>query len=155
KIGQGSMSSGGAEGNALPLVLLFATRGMSAEAQLLRGASAEAMGTGAGLDAMTLTARGAGGGGLAAETATQAELFQTAPQFQQYALRAVDNGFYPVMVHSFDEPQWITYLQKGDVWKFGTTQGLKARYPITYLRSIGEHGVYPTTEFIGTEGQAI
>jgi RHS repeat-associated protein len=61
KIGQGSMSSGGAEGNALPLVLFIATGGESAVAQLLRGTSIDAMAMGAG-------------GGMTLETASVAEL---------------------------------------------------------------------------------
>ncbi len=90
----------------------------------------------------------------AAKSATQLE-FQFAPQVEQYALRAAESGFYPVMVRGSENPQFITYLEKGDVWKFGTTVRPSARYSPTELKNIGEHGVEYSTEFLGTKGQAI
>ena len=93
-------------------------------------------------------------GTQAAESATQLE-FQFAPQVEQYALRAADSGFYPVMVRGSENPQFITYLEKGDVWKFGTTANPATRYSGSYLQSIGEHGVEYSPEFLGTEQQAV
>jgi hypothetical protein len=94
----------------------------------------------------------------AAETtaarATQLE-FQFAPQVEQYALRAKEAGFYPVRVRGSEDAQFITLLKKGDVWKFGTTVNPASRYSGTYLQSIGEHGVEYSTEFLGTERQAV
>jgi len=59
------------------------------------------------------------------------------------------------MVRGSDTPQFITYLEKGDIWKFGTTVNAETRYSQTYLQSIGEHGVQYSQEFLGTEQQAI
>jgi len=58
------------------------------------------------------------------------------PQVEQYALRASKDGIYPVMVRGSDVPQFITYLKKGDVWKFGPTVNPATRYSSTYLKSI-------------------
>src|SRR5262249_54169090 len=42
---------------------------------------------------------------------------KAAQSVEQYALRAADSGFYPVKVRRSRDPQFITYLEKGDVWK--------------------------------------
>ena len=74
---------------------------------------------------------------------------------EQYALRAAENGFYPVMTRGFKDPTAITWLEKGDVWKFGTTKNPLTRYSQVYLDNIGEYGVKYTTEFTGTLGEAL
>jgi RHS repeat-associated protein len=74
---------------------------------------------------------------------------------EQYALRAADNGFYPVMIRGAEDPQFLTYLEKGDAWKFGTTKNPATRYSQAYLHSVGEHGVEYSTEFSGTSREAL
>ena len=76
-------------------------------------------------------------------------------QVEQYALRAAESGFYPVRVRGAKEPQFITFLEKGDLWKFGTTKNPAARYSQSYLDSIGEYGVQYSTEFQGTLQEAV
>ncbi len=74
---------------------------------------------------------------------------------EQYALRAAEDGFYPVMKRGFLDPQELTWLAKGDVWKFGTTKNPLTRYSQTYLDNVGEFGVYYSKEFSGTLQQAL
>jgi RHS repeat-associated protein len=76
-------------------------------------------------------------------------------QVEQYALRAADSGFYPMVLRGTKEPQFITFLEKGDVWKFGTTKNPATRYSQSYLDSIGEYGVQYSTEFQGTLQEAV
>lgn len=71
-------------------------------------------------------------------------------QFEQYALRAADDGFYPVMKRGFKQPQELAWLDKGDVWKFGTTKNPFTRYSQKFLDNTGE-GLRYTTEFRGIE----
>ncbi len=73
---------------------------------------------------------------------------------EQYSLRAAESGFYPVMKRGFKGGQELTWLNKGEVWKFGTTKNPFSRYSQSYLDNIGEHGVIYTTEFRGTLQQA-
>jgi hypothetical protein len=73
----------------------------------------------------------------------------------QYSLRANADGYYPVMQWGNSDPVFITYLQEGDVWKFGTSVDPAARYSQTFLNSIGEYGVSMEVEFTGTEQQTI
>ncbi len=72
-----------------------------------------------------------------ATSATQLE-FPFTPQVEQYALTAADSGFYPVMVRGYSQPQFITYLEQGDVWKFGTTANPGTRYSTSYLAHISQ-----------------
>ncbi|MGN6646689.1 MAG: RHS repeat domain-containing protein [Cytophaga sp.] len=73
---------------------------------------------------------------------------------EQYALRAAESGFYPVLKRGCAGAQELTWLNKGDVWKFGTTKNPFTRYSQKYLDNIGEFGVYYKTEFTGTLKQA-
>lgn len=74
-------------------------------------------------------------------------------QVEQYALRAAEDGFYPVMKRGFANPQELTWLNKGDVWKFGTTKNPLTRYSQSFLDNTG-NGLRYTTEFSGTLRQA-
>ena len=74
---------------------------------------------------------------------------------EQYTLRAAEDGFYPVMKRGFANSQELTWLNKGDVWKFGTTKNPLTRYSQSYLDNIGEFGVYYKTEFTGTLKEAL
>ena len=73
---------------------------------------------------------------------------------QQYSLRAAEDGFYPVMTRGFADAQELVWLNKGDVWKFGTTKNPLTRYSQSYLDNIGEFGVKYVPEFQGTLQQA-
>jgi len=46
------------------------------------------------------------------------------------------------MKRGFANPQELTWLNKGDVWKFGITKNPLSRYSQSYLDNIGEFGVY-------------
>ena len=74
-------------------------------------------------------------------------------QVEQYALRAAEDGFYPVMKRGFANPQELTWLNKGDVWKFGTTKNPLTRYSQSFLDNTGA-GLRYSTEFSGTLKQA-
>jgi RHS repeat-associated protein len=74
---------------------------------------------------------------------------------EQYALKAAENGFYPVMTRGAKEPQSMKWLEKGDVWKFGTTKNPETRYSQSYLDNIGDYGVEYHTEFSGTLEEAL
>lgn len=56
---------------------------------------------------------------------------------EQYALKAVDDGFYPVYKRGFAEPQAGVWLKAGDVWKYGTTRHPKTRYPFSFYERWG------------------
>lgn len=86
-----------------------------------------------------------------ANIATKASI--PARQVEQYALRAAEDGFYPVMKRGFSNPQELVWLNKGDVWKFGTTKNPLTRYSQSFLDNTGE-GLRYTTEFSGTFKQA-
>ncbi len=79
----------------------------------------------------------------------------TGVQVEQYALRAADSGFYPVLTRTFENATEITWLERGDVWKFGTTKNPATRYSQSYLDNIGDHGVLYQTEWQGTIGEAL
>jgi RHS repeat-associated protein len=85
----------------------------------------------------------------------EAGALKSANIVEQYALRANESGFYPVMVRGFKEPQFTNWLEKGEVWKFGTTKNPTTRYPLSYLNSIGDYGVNYVTEFSGTLEEAV
>ena len=76
---------------------------------------------------------------------------------EQYSLRAVEGGFYPVMERGFAKAQSLVWLEKGEVWKFGTTKNFNPfrRYSKTYLDNLGENGVYYFKEFQGTLSEAL
>lgn len=74
-------------------------------------------------------------------------------EVEQYALRAAEDGFYPVMKRGFANPQELTWLNKGDVWKFGTTKNPLTRYSQSFLDNTGA-GLRYSTEFSGTLKQA-
>ncbi len=76
-------------------------------------------------------------------------------QVEQYALRAADSGFYPVMTRGSQSATEITWLEKGDVWKFGTTKNPATRYSDTFLRNKGDSGLIYTTEWQGTASEAL
>lgn len=78
-----------------------------------------------------------------------------AANVEQYALRAGESGFYPVMTRGSKEATDLKWLEKGDVWKFGTTKNPSTRYSQSYLDNIGEYGVYYSTEFKGTLQEAL
>jgi RHS repeat-associated protein len=88
------------------------------------------------------------GGSLISRNATQG-----VTQVEQYALRAAEDGFYPVMKRGFANPQELTWLNKGDVWKFGTTKNPLTRYSQSFLDNTGA-GLRYSTEFSGTLKQA-
>ncbi|HRE57926.1 MAG TPA: RHS repeat-associated core domain-containing protein [Candidatus Kapabacteria bacterium] len=55
-------------------------------------------------------------------------LFAKAKPVAQYSLRAIADGFYPVMERGFQQPQGLVWLNKDEMWKFGTTVNPKTRY---------------------------
>jgi RHS repeat-associated protein len=74
---------------------------------------------------------------------------------EQYALRANESGFYPVMNRGFKDATSLQWCDKGDVWKFGTTVNPLTRYSQNYLDNIGEYGVSYSREFGGTLSEAL
>jgi RHS repeat-associated protein len=77
---------------------------------------------------------------------------KTITEVEQYALRATEDGFYPVMKRGFQQPQGLVWLNKDEMWKFGTTVNPKTRYTQKYLEDIG---VYYDSEFTGTLQEAL
>ena len=69
-----------------------------------------------------------------------------------YALKAIEDGFYPVMKRGFREPQAGVWLNAGDVWKYGTTKNPATRYPVKYLDKLG---VRYEPQSSGSLGQAL
>ncbi|WP_437922385.1 hypothetical protein [Sphingobacterium sp. LRF_L2] len=59
------------------------------------------------------------------------------------------------MKRGFKEAQGLVWLDKDDVWKFGTSKDLEKRYTQKYKNSIGEHGVYIDSEFSGNLSNAL
>ncbi|MDR7212733.1 hypothetical protein [Flavobacterium piscis] len=76
---------------------------------------------------------------------------------EQYTLRAIESGFYPVMKRGFKKAQELVWLEKGDIWKFGTTKNFNPfkRYTQKYLDNVGEFGVEYFPEFRGTLKEAL
>ena len=66
----------------------------------------------------------------------------------QYALRASQDGMYPLMARPSPTPVGYQFLHKDDVWKYGETTD-NERYRPNELRNIGA-GVYLDPEFFGT-----
>ncbi len=73
---------------------------------------------------------------------------------EQYALRATESGFYPVMQRGFKNAQELQYLEQWEVWKFGTTKNPFTRYSQKYRDGIGE-GVKYFREFKGLKSEAV
>jgi hypothetical protein len=73
-------------------------------------------------------------------------------QVEQYALKATEEGFYPVMTRGFKQPQAGIRLNPGDVWKFGTTQNPATRYSQSFLTN---WGLVYEKQFTGTLDQAL
>ncbi|HSF39572.1 MAG TPA: hypothetical protein VLT87_07245 [Thermoanaerobaculia bacterium] len=69
------------------------------------------------------------------------------PAVEQYALRAAESGFYPVMSRGSKLPTGVVWLEEGEVWKFGTTKNPRRRYSLSYLDNVGDKGVIYTTEW--------
>ena len=61
------------------------------------------------------------------------------------------------MKRGYKNAQELVWLNKGDVWKFGTTKNFNPlkRYTQSYLDSVGEFGVKYESEFRGTATQAL
>jgi len=71
---------------------------------------------------------------------------------EQYSLRAIKDGWYPVVKRGSKEATAVTWCEKGEVWKFGTTKNPSTRYSQSYLKDIGVRYV---PEFEGTGTDAI
>ena len=97
------------------------------------------------LGAIAVSALTLGEGDAPLEKVVQEELVRadaiiaakTATTVDQYALKAVEDGFYPVMKRGFAEPQGGVWLNAGDVWKYGTTKNPATRYPESFYREWG------------------
>ncbi|MDR7212731.1 hypothetical protein [Flavobacterium piscis] len=74
---------------------------------------------------------------------------------QQYSLRALEAGYYPVMKRGFKAAQELVWLEKDEIWKFGTTKNPFTRYSQKYLKNLGEEGVYYFKEFEGTLSEVL
>ena len=70
-------------------------------------------------------------------SATSTTGLSTAVQFEQYALRAAQDGMYPVMQRGFKEPVGSIFLKESDVWKFGQTTKGPARYSDSFMQDTG------------------
>ena len=55
----------------------------------------------------------------------------------QYALVAVEDGWYPVMERGFKDPQYAVFLKEGEVWKYGKTINPATRYSEAWLIKMG------------------
>lgn len=73
---------------------------------------------------------------------------------QQYTLRAASSGWYPVARRGIKQPVALTWLEQGEVWKFGKTINPLTRYSQTYLRNTGNGLIY-RNEFSGTATEAL
>ncbi len=71
---------------------------------------------------------------------------------EQYALKAVEPGFYPVMTRGFSEPQAGVWLEAGEVWKYGTTRNPGTRYSQSFL---DDWSLRYETEFAGSLEDAL
>jgi len=71
------------------------------------------------------------------------------PNYEQYTLRATKNGVYPKRTWGlgFDG---VTWLDKGDTWKIGTTSRSLKRYTQSFYRNTGS-GLLYVNEFTGTK----
>ena len=73
---------------------------------------------------------------------------------EQYSLRALRSGLYPVMTRGHRSPTAMVWLEKGDVWKFGKTINPGTRYTQSFLSNTGQ-GLRYSQEFRGTATQAL
>ena len=80
--------------------------------------------------------------------------FKATRSVDQYALIAQRNGFYPVMKRGFKEPQGGTWLNAGEVWKYGTTVNPSTRYLGVLLNNTGK-GLRYDQMMSGTLPQAL
>jgi len=55
-------------------------------------------------------------------------------------------GLYPEMKWGFKDPQNLVWLERGEIWKFGTTKNPTTRYSGSFLERTGE-GLFYKTEF--------
>ena len=90
--------------------------------------------------------------GLNAVIGIGREAAKAAPQVEQYALKALEDGFYPVMKRGFKEPQAGIWLDAGNVWKYGTTKNPATRYSQTFL---DDWGLFYEKQASGTLQQAL
>jgi RHS repeat-associated protein len=74
---------------------------------------------------------------------------------EQYSLRVLKDGFYPVMKRGYKDPVAVTWCEAGDVWKFGKTINPSTRYSQAALKNIGEHGVEYKNEFTSLSNEAL
>jgi len=74
--------------------------------------------------------------------------------FEQYSLRAAEDGFYPIMKRGFKESVGQVFLKEGDVWKYGQTIRGPARYPGDFLKNTGA-GLQFAPEFSTSSYQAV
>lgn len=96
----------------------------------------------------------AGWGATGAKHGRKAVNTKISVHIEQYALKAAKDGFYPIMRRGLKEPQAMTYLKRGDIWKFGTTKNPSKRYSQNYLNNTGA-GLRYSTEFSGTLQQSL
>jgi uncharacterized protein RhaS with RHS repeats len=80
------------------------------------------------------------------------ECSKTTALVDQYALKAAEDAFYPVMKWGFDEPQAGVWLNAGDVWKYGKTMNPATRYSQAFLK---EWGLRYDPRFTGTDQEAL
>ncbi|WP_295924798.1 RHS repeat-associated core domain-containing protein [uncultured Xanthomonas sp.] len=78
-----------------------------------------------------------------------------AKKVEQYSLRAAKGGWYPIATRGQKQATGLTWLDKGDVWKFGTTQNPSTRYSKAYLDGVGTGGLRYVPEYTGTKIEAL
>lgn len=93
-------------------------------------------------------------GNIISATRTVLPEIKAARLVDQYALIAQRDGFYPVMQRGFKEPQDGTWLNAGEVWKYGTTVNPSTRYSGTFLNNTG-NGLRYDQMMSGTLPQAL
>ena len=95
-------------------------------------------------------------GGEVVEVAASTTAAPVAVQFEQYALRAKQAGFYDVMQRGAKNAVGKVWLEAGEVWKFGTTKNppgtINPRYSTKWLNA---NNLDYVQEFIGTEAQVL
>jgi RHS repeat-associated protein len=124
------------------IVLVAETLGVSVETVVVGSVVATEIGAGIASGAV-VPGIPAGATGNAVRTA------------EQYSLRVLKDGFYPVMKRGYKEPVAITWCEAGDVWKFGKTINPSTRYSQAALRNVGEHGVEYVKEFSSVSDEAL
>lgn len=94
--------------------LAFVTGGVSQEAQLLKGFRI-----------------------ATPEFKATTEAAKDTVLYEQYSLRAAQDGMYPVMERGLKEPVRNIFLKEGEVWKFGQTMRPATRYSQSFLDNTG------------------